>query len=246
MEFPKQSFEYSITERKSVMDNSRVIEEITPDKVDSRPEKFNLNRPYVNITCPCLIAGAVDSYNNFFDAIKNGYFEFLYEDGSILLEGNPLPRSFFGDELVHVMEYENYQITDEDDFVGNNNDEGAVFLQTSDTLVMPNFECYRKGKVIARLVIDVDCLFDSNRKLYIDEESITETPDEYKKSFFMYGGMPRTAIKKVQIIVMGDVELDINSPDLVYDSGKEMQREREYNRRLMSTEDKLKTMAMSV
>jgi hypothetical protein len=235
----KESWDFNVAERSSVLSNSEIVEEKDLDKQESTECPYDLEKPYQANTPDSLVAGSKEAYKNFFDAIKKGYLKYKREEDEWLtLDFDPLPREFFGDELVHVMSLENYQILDDDDYLGDNQDNGGVYLQTSDSVVMPNEDVFREGRTIVRLVVDTDVLFAKGRKIYIDDESITETPEEFEKSFFMYGGIPKSAIKKMQVI-------RIKKPDLLeedrtdYGEGAFKQREKEYHRRLQSLRAKI-------
>ncbi len=234
----KESYEFNLAERESAIASSQILEEkenVTTEKTEC---PYDLNKPYQVTNPDTIIAGSQEAYENFFDALKNKYFDFMYEAEMILQDFQPLPRDFFDDQVVHVMSLENYRILEDDDYFGDNKNNGGVYLQTKDSVVLPNDDTFSEGKMIVRLFIDTDTLFGKGRKIFIDEESITEMPEEYKKSFFMYGGIPRSAIKKIQIIKMG-------KPKFVQEQiwGNYKQREKEYFRRLQSVRDRLNKVA---
>lgn len=234
----KESWDFNIAEREGVLRNTEVLEEKVVNEIEKTECPYDLDKPYQVTTVDSLIAGSLESYKNFFDAVSKGNIDYLYEDEMVLLNFNPLSREFLGERLVHMMSLENYMILNSDDYLGDNKDNGGVYLQTADSVVMPNHDVFRKGQTVVRLIIDTDTLFLKGRKIYLDEESLTQTPEEYGKSFFMYGGIPKSAIKKVQFLKIGSIDT-FSDDDYSFLKKSYSQREKEFNRRLQSLRDRL-------
>ncbi len=239
----KETWDFSIPERKEVMARATVLQEYNDRGIEKTVVPYNINAPYQETTSDVMVASSLPAYKNFFDAIDHGYFHAMYENGDILLDAVPLPREFFGDILIHLMSVETYMIVQDDDFIGDNKNNGAVYLQTTDGVVIPNDDVLSPGKRSVRLLIDVDSLFAHKRRIFIDEESLTSTPEEYKSSFFMYGGIPKSSIIKAQVIQIGRDKI-VDNQQYVFDEGKDNQERKEYNRRLQSVEQKLQNRGM--
>ena len=235
----KESWEYNLSERKNVIDNAELLDEITVEHKKLSECPYNLDQSYQSTVSDSMIASSQNVYNNFFDALSNNYFDYIYDSGFLLLNFKPLPREFFGKKLVHLVTLENFRIIEDDDFWGDNKNNGGVYLQTSDSVVMPNDDLLKEGEIICRVIVDVSKLFKNKRKLFIDEESITETPEEYKKSFFMYGGIPRSAVKKVQIFKIKRKDLLTEEETGHVQESNTKQEEKKYYRRLQSVKDRL-------
>ncbi len=152
-----------------------------------------------------------ESTINLIDAVEKGYIRILgydHETGELKYEMLPLPRDFFEDQLLHMSSTKNESRLN--DFVNGfqqllkSRKSGYTFLQTTESEVegsYPGLESLAPNdrEQYVRLYFNTDALMEV-RDVYLDQECIWVTPEEYPKAFVVRGGVPRSCLERAELI----------------------------------------------
>ncbi len=142
-------------------------------------------------------AKAVD---NFIDAATKGFIKIVQrEENRIQIEF--LPIQTLPDELGHITELKTLQknMAAQWPVFGSSESNIFTYLQTVDFAVEGYMDDETNGKEYARMYIDAPEL-QKLRNVYLDPESISVTDYEYGFAFAVYGGIPFSSIKQVDVI----------------------------------------------
>jgi hypothetical protein len=112
--------------------------------------------------------------------------------------------------LAHATTREHYDevirwLASEDGVYGNEEVGKFTYLQTTEFKVEGyfdnDFSIDLEGKPVdfIRIYLDTQEL-GKMRKVFIDPESLDATPEDYGKSFVIRGGIPRQALRRIEVV----------------------------------------------
>lgn len=194
-------------------------------------EKVESNKELPNPTIDGLIEDlgwSQKAVDNLIDAATKGLIKITrVGDDEVCIE--LLPIVVLPTELGHVTEMITLQnnIKGKQPVFGSAAQDVFTYLQTTDFAVEGYMDDETHGKKYARVYLNSTALQET-RNVYLDPESLAETDYEYGHAFCVYGGVPFSAISRVDIIQAKEKPFKLSGSD--WPDYKEGEVEREMAR----------------
>ena len=149
------------------------------------------------------------SVDNFIDALANGFIDVSWVDEKAeTISVEFLPIESLPEQLGHVTELEAVQenMRKENGLFGPEVPDRFTYLQTVDFAVEGYMADEENGKKYARIYVNSKKL-QEKRNVYLDPESLNATDYEYGYGFAVKGGVPVSALDRIDIIKARKIEI---------------------------------------
>lgn len=170
------------------------------------------------------------SVENIIDALESGKIKIVFlERGQMRIEFLPIHVGVLPTQLGHVSELDVITRNLKSGFVfGTSQPDKFTFLQTTDFAVEGYMDDEAEGKEYGRVYVDSGALSET-RNIYLDPESLHVTDYEYGFSYCVKGGIPFSALIKIDVIKAKKLSVErhaeVDESDWLKDPEAEMKKQ---------------------